>query len=125
MASANPIFRDGDSNNKPPYFVGGYYDFWKICMQAYLEAQGGDIWDDIENNQFVPKSVVNGVGTTKIKSSWDEDDKKKVFYDNKAKNMFYSALGMDEFFHVSYYKTSKEIWDTLEVTHEGTAEVKR
>lgn len=32
---------------------------------------------------------------------------------------------MDEFFRVSQYKTTKEIWDTLEITHEGTVEVKR
>ncbi|KAK2423291.1 rust resistance kinase Lr10 [Trifolium repens] len=32
---------------------------------------------------------------------------------------------MDEFFRISHCKTAKEIWDTLEVTHEGTVEVKR
>jgi hypothetical protein len=32
---------------------------------------------------------------------------------------------MDEFFRVSTCTTTKEIWDTLVETHEGTAEVKR
>ena len=32
---------------------------------------------------------------------------------------------MDEFFRISNCKTAKEIWDTLETTHEGTEEVKR
>ena len=32
---------------------------------------------------------------------------------------------MDEIFHVSNCKKEKEIWDILEVTHEGTKEVKR
>jgi len=32
---------------------------------------------------------------------------------------------MDEFFRVSQCKNVKEMWDVLEVTHEGTSEVKR
>ena len=32
---------------------------------------------------------------------------------------------MDEFFRVSQCKNAKEVWDILEVTHEGTNEVKR
>ncbi|KAK2403685.1 rust resistance kinase Lr10 [Trifolium repens] len=70
-------------------------------------------------------SVVNGVGTPKIESSWDEDDKKKVLNDKKAINILQSALIMDEFFRISQCQTTKEIWDTLVETHEGTVEVKR
>ncbi|CAL5197279.1 unnamed protein product [Lathyrus oleraceus] len=80
MAFTNPIFKDGGSNNKPPLFYGKYFYFWKIRMKAHLEAQGEEIWDAVENSQFVATSVVNGVGTTKIKISWNEDDKKKVLY---------------------------------------------
>lgn len=43
MDSANLVFTDGGSNNKPPYLFGEYYDFWKIRMRAYVEAQGDDI----------------------------------------------------------------------------------
>jgi len=32
---------------------------------------------------------------------------------------------MDEFFRVSQCKSAKEMWDVLEVTYEGTNEVKR
>jgi len=32
---------------------------------------------------------------------------------------------MDDFFRVSQCKSAKEMWDVLEVTHEGTNEVKR
>jgi hypothetical protein len=125
MASAQHIFRDGGSNNKPPCFVGEYYDFWKIRMKAYLEAQGEEIWDAVENGPFIPTTVTNNVEEIKVKGSWTDDDKKKVLFDKKAINILQSALGMDEFFRISHCKTAKEIWDTLEVTHEGTVEVKR
>ena len=32
---------------------------------------------------------------------------------------------MNEYFRVSNYKNAKEMWDTLQVTHEGTTCVKR
>ncbi|KAK2402034.1 gag-protease polyprotein [Trifolium repens] len=125
MTSANPTFRDGGSSNKPPLFNGEYFDFWKIRMKAHLEAQGDGIWNAVVGGPFIPMSVVNGVGTPKIQSSWDDDDKKKVLNDKKAINILQSALSMDEFFRISQCQTAKEIWDTLVETHEGTIEVKR
>jgi len=48
-----------------------------------------------------------------------------MLFDKKAKNILQSSLRMDEFFKISNCKTAKEIWETLETTHEGTEEVKR
>jgi len=42
-----------------------------------------------------------------------------------AKNIITSALNLDEFFKVSRCSSTKEMWDILEVTHEGTSDVKR
>lgn len=70
-------------------------------MKTHLKAQGEEIWDAVQNGLFVPTSVVNSVRTAKIKSSWDEYDKKKVLYDKKVINLIQSALSMDEFFCVS------------------------
>lgn len=49
----------------------------------------------------------------------------KSFFDKKAKNILQLVLSMNEFFRISHCKTAKEIYDTLEVTHEGIIEVKR
>src|SRR3954471_14551680 len=127
MASANqrPIFKDGGSNNKPPLFCGEYFDFWKIQMKAHLEAQGEEVWEAVQQGPHVPTTVVNGVGSEKPKASWDDNDRKRVLADKKAISLLHGALSMDEFFRVSTCTTSKEIWDTLVETHEGTAEVKR
>jgi len=48
-----------------------------------------------------------------------------VQYDCIAKNIITSALNLDEFFRVSQCSSAKEKWDVLEVTHEGTNDVKR
>lgn len=125
MASVKLFLADGGNNNKPPYFVGEYYDFWKIHMQMYLEAQGEEIWNDVQNGPYIPTIVINNEEQPKIKGSWNDNDKKKVLYDKKEKKILASTLGIDVFFWVSNWKIAKEIWDTLEVAHEGTMEVKR
>ena len=69
--------------------------------------------------------VVGNTTIEKPREQWDEDERRRVQYNLKAKNIITSALGMDEYFRVSDCKTAKEMWDTLQVTHEGTTDVKR
>src|SRR4051812_40644128 len=94
-------------------------------MEMFLKAQGDEIWDVIDNRSFIPTTIINNIEQPKGKSPCNDDDKKKVLYDKKINNIFASVLGMNEFFRVSNCKTSKKIWDTLEVTHEGSEDVKR
>jgi len=58
-------------------------------------------------------------------SQWTEQESKKVQYDCIAKNIIISVLSSNEFFRVSQCESVKEMWDTFEVTHEGTNDVKR
>src|ERR1051325_7110611 len=110
MASANQnlVFKDGGSNNKFPLFCGEYFNFWKIRMKAHLEAQGEEIWDVVENGPFAPVCVVNGVGSSKPKVSWNEDDKKKVLFDKKAINILQSALVWMNSFEYPYVQRQRK-----------------
>jgi len=56
---------------------------------------------------------------------WTSKESKKAQYDTVAKNIITSSLNLDEFFRVSQCTSAKEMWDILEVTHEGTSDVKR
>ena len=51
--------------------------------------------------------------------------KRKVLDDQKAKNILTYGLSYDEFFHTARCKSAKEIWNMLEVTHEGTTGVRK
>jgi len=53
------------------------------------------------------------------------DEKRKVQDDKKAKNILTSGLSSVEFFHTARCKSKKEILNMLEVTHEGTTDVRR
>ena len=123
--AANQVLGEGASINRPPSFNGESYDFWKIRMRIFIEAQDLDIWNAIENGAYVPYDTIEGKEVIKKKEQWTTDDKRKVQFDLKAKNILTSALGFDEFYRVSNCKTAKEMWDTLQITHEGTVEVKR
>nr|KYP35500.1 hypothetical protein KK1_043458 [Cajanus cajan] len=93
-------------------------------MQIFIEAIDLNIWDSVENGHFIPTIVVGHEIKDLPKDQWSDDDRRKVQYNLKAKNIITSALGIDEYFRISNCKSAKEMWDTLEVTHEGTNDVK-
>lgn len=72
-----------------------------------------------------PQVVSNGVTIDKIKVGWSDDDKRKVQFDLKARNILISSLGVNEYHSVSHCKTTKAMWDALETLHEGMNNVKQ
>ena len=122
MADRLP-FGEGASINRPPLFCGLNYQFWKVRMKIFVESLDKGIWDAIENGPFVPKFEKDGSSIEKPWSQWTDSESKKAKFDCIAKNIITSALNSDEFFKVSQCKSAKEMWDTLEVTHEGTCTV--
>jgi len=125
MASSNYLFLEGNSINRPPIFNGMGYHYWKTRMQIFIEAIDLNIWEAIEIGPYIPTMVVRSTIIEKQSEQWDEEENKLVQYNLKAKNIITSALGMDEYFRVSNCKSAKDMWDTLQVTHEGTTNVKR
>ena len=104
--------------------IGEDYTYWKVRMRVFVEAIDTDIWDAIEKGPYIPRRVINGEAIVIPRTSWNEDDKKKVSYDLKAKNIIFSALSKNEFHRISQCQSAKEMWDTLQITHEGTSEVR-
>ncbi|XP_073224882.1 uncharacterized protein [Cicer arietinum] len=95
-------------------------------MLIFLDACSLDILEAVIDGPYVP--TIAGTGDSSIqkpRSDWSEDDKKKVGYNTKAKKIITFVLSADEFFRVSNCKTAKEMWDTLQQTHEGTTDLKR
>jgi len=118
-------FGEGASINRTPLFCGVNYQFWKVRMKFFTHSTGKGIWESIENGPFVPQVKKDDVLVDKPSFEWTEAESKKVKFDWIAKNIITSALSCDEFFKVSQCSSAKEMWDMLEVTHEGTNDVKR
>ena len=82
-------------------------------MQIFIEAIDYNIWEAIEIRPYVP-SIVDGstsIGTTieKPRDKWTEEDRRRIQYNLKAKNIITSALGIDEYFRVSNCSNAKEM----------------
>ncbi|XP_022859009.1 uncharacterized protein LOC111379803 [Olea europaea var. sylvestris] len=78
----------------PPYFDGSNYAYWKVRMRAFLKSLDERVWVSIQNGWKPLSTTVSGV------------------------------VNLTEFRRVSMCETTKEAWDILETTHEGTKTVK-
>ena len=94
-------------------------------MGIFIQSIDPGAWNAIVKGPFVPTKEVNG---ELVPKEWDEmkdDETRKVQDDEKAKNIFTCGLSSDEFFHTPRCKSEKEIWKMLEVSCEGTTDVRR
>ncbi|XP_038708531.1 uncharacterized protein LOC120003582 [Tripterygium wilfordii] len=95
MGSKN-IEECGMSVNKPPFFKGNDYAFWKQRMKFFLNAHDPDLWRIIEEGPYKP------VKTSK------NNGKEEEFVVDKTRD-----------------ECIEDIWRMLEVKHEGTDQVQK
>ena len=76
------------------------------------------------NGLHIPTHTLNNLVTLKSKNDWYENDRRMAQLNAKAINALYCALSVSEFNRISSCTSAKKIWDRLEVTHEGTNQVK-
>ncbi|GAV87700.1 UBN2 domain-containing protein, partial [Cephalotus follicularis] len=67
-----------------------------------------------ENDEIIPKP----------RNKYNDDDRKIVQLNAKAKHVIICAINSNEFNRVSSCVLAKDTWDRLEVTYEGTNQVK-
>ena len=115
---------EGQSTNRSPLFNGSNYTYWKAHMRIFIQALDYDLWSVIINGPHTPTFIINGIPTPKLEKDWDDSDKKLVQLNAKAMNVLYCALDANEFNRIFTCSSAKKIWDRLEVTHEGTNQVK-
>ncbi|GAV62209.1 UBN2 domain-containing protein, partial [Cephalotus follicularis] len=58
------------------------------------------------------------------RTSYNDEDRKIVQMNAKAKHIIICAINSSDFNKVSSCISTKEMWDRLEVTYEGTSQVK-
>ena len=112
--------KEGQSHSRSPYFDGTDYSYWKQRMAVHMRGIDPQLW----------KLVLNGYtlleGTTEVPLSTLQIKENDRLYglDSKAMSILYCGLNRTEYNRISSCETSTEIWTRLEVTHEGTDEVK-
>ena len=88
-----------------------------------MQAYDYEMWDVVLDSPYVPikTKVGSEVLEPKLRSEWTELEVKKVQVNFKTVNTLHCALNPTKFNCISTCKTTKEIWDKLKVTHEGTS----
>ena len=54
MAQQINHIAEGYSINRPPYFNGEDYPYWKDRMRLFIESTSIDMWEIIENDDYIP-----------------------------------------------------------------------
>ena len=117
MASSNFMFPKENSIHRPPIFNGEGYYYWKTRMQIFIQAIDYNIWEAIELGPFIPTIVNESTSETNVsalekpRDQWSEEDRRKIQYNLKAKNIITFSLGIDEYFRVSNCSNAKEMCD--------------
>ncbi|VFQ82097.1 unnamed protein product [Cuscuta campestris] len=115
---------EGQSTSRPPLFDGTNYSYWKERMRIYIRSTNFQLWLVIKNGEQIPMKKVGETTVPKTEDEFDAEDIKKVENYAKAMNMLYCAVNPDDYRKISCCTTAKEMWDKLEVTYEGTDQVR-
>ena len=95
-------------------------------MENYIQAEDYELWMLIMNGPLVPTKILeDGNKVSKEPSEFDAEDYKMMEKNAKAKKLLYFGLGPDEYTRISECTSAKDIWDALQVAHEGTNQVKQ
>jgi hypothetical protein len=76
-------------------------------MSVHIQSVDIDVWEAVVNGRFQLQVVANGVALEKPKVDWSDNDKRKVQYDLKVRNIPISSLGVNVYHSVSHCKTAK------------------
>ena len=115
---------EGQSTVRPPLFVGDNYTYWKTRMKLFIQASDYKVWKIILNDPIIPTKKVGDQKMVKQEDEWDANDLKSAQLNAKAIHTLFCTLRASEYNKVSLCENAKEIWDKLQVTHEGTNRVK-
>ncbi|GKA59304.1 hypothetical protein Tco_0758617, partial [Tanacetum coccineum] len=111
---------------RPPLFESDSFIYWKNRFETYVKSKDLDLWNVIIKGDFQP---IQQNAETKLDEvipfeKQSDDLKKRLAKNNEAKMVIYNALPRKEYERIFMCNTSKEIWKTLLIIHQGNNQVK-
>ncbi|GJX82491.1 zf-CCHC domain-containing protein [Tanacetum coccineum] len=111
---------------RPSLFKSDSFIYWKNRFETYVKSKDLDLWHVITNGDFQP--IVQNPKTKLDEvipfDKQTDDLKKRLAKNNEAKMVIYNALPRKEYERIFMCNTTKEIWKTLLITHQGNIQVK-
>ncbi|XP_070013378.1 uncharacterized protein [Nicotiana sylvestris] len=118
------LFQEGASQVRPPYFNGQYFSYWKIRMENFAKAYDVKVWRVIKKGNYPLPAATPPLADPEDIDSYTKEQMEVVQVNNKSRNLLHNAISGEEYEKISSCDTSKEMWDMLEVTYEGTDKIK-
>ncbi|GJW67962.1 hypothetical protein Tco_0122386 [Tanacetum coccineum] len=119
-------YLEGQSMQRPPLFESDSFIYWKNRFETYVKSKDLDLWHVITNGDFQP--IVQNPETKLDEvipfEKQTDDLKKRLAKNNEAKMVIYNVLPRKEYERIFMCNTTKEIWKTLLITHQGNSQVK-
>ncbi|XP_075097858.1 uncharacterized protein LOC142175177 [Nicotiana tabacum] len=96
-------------------------------MHDFIMVEDCELWDIICDGPYVPTKVLEELPFSMEKTSkeYTEAEKKAVEKNFRAKKILVCVIGPEEYNRISTCDTTKEIWEALQIAHEGTTQVKQ
>ncbi|GAV86229.1 LOW QUALITY PROTEIN: UBN2 domain-containing protein, partial [Cephalotus follicularis] len=92
-------------------------------MTIFLQSLDYQLWHIIVNGPRMPTRTKEAV-VSPPENEYNDNDFRMLQLNSKAKHVLFCAIGPNEFNRISSCDSTKEMWDLLEVTYEGTNQVK-
>ncbi|GAV90971.1 UBN2 domain-containing protein, partial [Cephalotus follicularis] len=93
-------------------------------MTIFIQSLDHQLWHITVNGPRMPTRTIEGVVSPKPENEYNDNDFRMLQLNSKAKHLLFCAVGPNEFNRISSCDSAKEMWDLLEVTYEGTNQVK-
>ncbi|XP_058742377.1 uncharacterized protein LOC131614855 [Vicia villosa] len=108
-------------NAKPPVFSREKFKYWKNKIENYFMAYDFDLWDTVVDGYSHPVDE----RVVKMARSDITIDQKKAYKNHfKARSIMLSAISYNKYEKITDKETAKSIFDSLQMNHEGNAQVR-
>ncbi|XP_070050344.1 uncharacterized protein [Nicotiana tomentosiformis] len=95
-------------------------------MRDHIIGEDYELWDIVTDGPLATMKInAEGVEVPKTRADCTTEDLRKWEKNAKAKKLLVCGLGPDEYSRIQRCTTAKEIWNTLQMAHEETPQVKR
>nr|GEY42392.1 zf-CCHC domain-containing protein/DUF4219 domain-containing protein/UBN2 domain-containing protein [Tanacetum cinerariifolium] len=118
-------YKEGKSMQQPPLFEANCFIYWKNRFETYVKYKDIDLWYIIVYGDYKPTiKDKDGKDVVITNEKFDENHKKMISKNVKAKMVLYNALPKKEYERIFMCDTAKDIWNSFIITHQGNKQVK-
>ncbi|XP_070017025.1 uncharacterized protein [Nicotiana sylvestris] len=93
-------------------------------MEIFAKAYDVKVWRVIKKRNYLLPAATPPLADPEDIDSYTKEQMEVVQVKNKARNLLHNAISGEEYEKISSCDTTKEMWDKLEITYEGTNKVK-